>query len=92
MSSKPTYKDHIIFNDSLIAVLNKITSVKFNKPINLGMCILDFSKLLMYTRGQKSGILQFMSLFFNYCETMVLKVGSLFRKAVLLVPICEFYK
>ena len=30
--------------------------------------------------------------FFNYCKTMVLKVGSLFRKAVLLVPICEFYK
>ena len=45
-----------------------------------------------YTRGQKSRILQFMSHFSNYCETMVLKVGSLFRKAVLLVPICEFYK
>ena len=48
MFSKPTYKDHVIFNDNLIAVLNNIPSVKFNKPIYLGMCILDYSKLLMY--------------------------------------------
>ena len=49
MFSKPTYKDHIIFNEDLIAVLNNISSVKFDKPIYLGMCVLDYSKLLMYT-------------------------------------------
>ena len=48
MFSKPTYKDHVVFNDNLIAVLNNVPSVKFNKPIYLGMCILDYSKLLMY--------------------------------------------
>ena len=48
MYSKPTYKDHVVFNDTLIAVLNNILSVKFDKPIYLGMCILDYSKLLMH--------------------------------------------
>ena len=48
MFSKPTYKDHVVFNNDLIAVLNNIPSVKFDKPIYLGMCILDYSKLLMY--------------------------------------------
>ena len=48
MFSKPLYKDHIIFNDNLIGVLNNIPFVKFDKPIYLGMCILDCSKLLMY--------------------------------------------
>ena len=48
MFSKPNYKDHVVFNNDLIAVLNNITSVKFDKPIYLGMCILDYSKLLMY--------------------------------------------
>ena len=48
MFSKPTYKDHIIFNEDLTAVLNNVSSVKFDKPIYLGMCVLDYSKLLMY--------------------------------------------
>ena len=37
-----------MFNENLIAIQNNVPSVKFNKPIYLGMCILDFSKLLMY--------------------------------------------
>ena len=48
MFSKPLYKDHIIFNNNLLAVLNNIPSVKFDKPTYLGMCIIDYSKLLMY--------------------------------------------
>ena len=48
MFIKPLYKDHIIFNDNLIAVLNNIPFVKFDKPIYLEMCVLDYSKLLMY--------------------------------------------
>ena len=37
MFSKPLYKDHIMFSDNLIGVLNNISSVKFDKPIYLGM-------------------------------------------------------
>ena len=51
MFSKPLYKGHIRFSDNLIGVLNNISSVKFDKSIYLGMCticILDYSKLLMY--------------------------------------------
>ena len=48
MFSKPLYKDHIIFNNNLVGVLNNISSVKFDKRIYLGMCVLDYSKLLMY--------------------------------------------
>lgn len=48
MFSKPNYKDHVIFSPDLLAILTNVTSIKFNKPIYLGMCILDFSKLLMY--------------------------------------------
>ena len=33
MFSKPLYKDHAVFNDNLIAVLNNVSSVKFDKPI-----------------------------------------------------------
>lgn len=46
--SKPNFKDSIIFNENLVAIVNNVTSVKFNKPIYLGMCILDYSKQLMY--------------------------------------------
>ena len=46
--SKPNFKSVIPFKDNLIAVLNNIPSIKFDKPIYLGMCILDYSKLLMY--------------------------------------------
>ena len=46
--SKPKFKDSIIFNENFIAIVNNVTSIKFDKPIYLGMAILDYSKLLMY--------------------------------------------
>jgi hypothetical protein len=46
--SKPEFKDQVIFNEDLIAILNNVPSVKFNKPIYTGMCVLDYSKLVMY--------------------------------------------
>ena len=45
MFSKLLYKDHVVFNGNLIAVLNNVPSVKFDKPIYLGMCILDYSNV-----------------------------------------------
>ena len=46
--AKPNYESRTIFSDNLIAVHMKKTKLKLNKPIYLGMSILDLSKTLMY--------------------------------------------
>jgi len=47
--NKPKYKGCTIFkDDELIAVEMAKTKIKYNKPVYLGNCILDLSKLLMY--------------------------------------------
>jgi hypothetical protein len=46
--SRASFKDVIIFNDNFVGIQHKIPSILFNKPIYLGMTILDYSKLLMY--------------------------------------------
>ena len=43
--SKPNYQHRTIFCESLIAIHMKKTIIFFNKPVYLGMCILDLSKL-----------------------------------------------
>ena len=46
--AKPNYHHRTIFDENLIAVHMKRTSIKFNKPAYLGMRILDLSKTVMY--------------------------------------------
>ena len=46
--SKPNYKHRTIFCENLTAIHMKKTRLLFNKPVYLGMCILDLSKTLMY--------------------------------------------
>jgi hypothetical protein len=48
LAAKPNYDKCTIFDDNLIAVHMKRTKLIYNKPIYLGMCILDLSKTLMY--------------------------------------------
>ena len=48
LSTKPNYKSCKIFNENLISVHMKKTSLTMNKPVYLGMCILDLSKTIMY--------------------------------------------
>ena len=48
LSAKPNYKGCEIFNENLISVHMKKTSLTMNKPVYLGMCILDLSKTIMY--------------------------------------------
>ena len=48
LAAKPNFKHLNIFCEELIAVHMKKTSLIFNKPVYLGMCILDLSKTLMY--------------------------------------------
>ena len=46
--SKPNYQHRTIFCENLIAIHMKKARLLFNKPVYLGMCILDLSKTLMY--------------------------------------------
>ena len=46
--SKPNYERTTIFTENLIPMHMKKTELVFNKPVYLGMSILDISKTLMY--------------------------------------------
>ena len=46
--AKPNFRSRKIFNENLVSVHMKKTSLTMNKPVYLGMCILDLSKTIMY--------------------------------------------
>ena len=46
--AKPNYESRKIFNENLVSVHMKKTSLTMNKPVYLGMCILDLSKTIMF--------------------------------------------
>ena len=48
LAAKPNYYRCTIFDENLIAVHMKKTKLYFNKPVYLGMSILDLGKSLMY--------------------------------------------
>ena len=48
LSAKPNFKHCNIISEDLIAIHMKKTKLVFDKPVYLGMCILDLSKTLMY--------------------------------------------
>ena len=48
LAAKPNYDCCTIFDENLIAVHLKNTKLYLNKPVYLGMSILDLSKSLMY--------------------------------------------
>ena len=48
LTAKPNFKHLNIFCEELIAVHMKRTELKFDKPVYLGMYILDLSKIIMY--------------------------------------------
>ena len=48
LAAKPNFKHCTIFDENLVAIHKKKTKLIFNKPVYLGMCILDLSKTLMY--------------------------------------------
>ena len=52
--SKPNFNHRTILTENLIAVhkIMKKTKVYYNRPIYLGLCILDFSKTLMYETSE----------------------------------------
>ena len=48
LSAKPNFNHCNIFSENLVSIYMKKTKLVFNKPVYLGMCILDSSKTLMY--------------------------------------------
>jgi hypothetical protein len=48
LAAKPNYEHCTIFDENLVAIHMKPTKLKYDKPVYLGMCILDLSKTLMY--------------------------------------------
>ena len=48
LSAKPNFKHCNIFSKNLVAIHTKKTKLTFDKPVYLGMYILDLSKTLMY--------------------------------------------
>lgn len=48
MASRPYFKNFEIFTNELVACEMRKTQVKYNRPMIVGMCILDLSKVLMY--------------------------------------------
>ena len=48
LAAKPNFKHCNIFDKDLIAIHMKKTSLTMDKPVYLGMCILDLSKTLMF--------------------------------------------
>ena len=48
LAAKPNYNSRKIFNENLVSVHMKKTSLTMNKPVYLGMSILDLSKIVMY--------------------------------------------
>jgi len=48
LAALPNYESRTTFDENLVAVHMKQTTLVYCKPIYLGMCILDLSKTLMY--------------------------------------------
>ncbi|KYN21235.1 hypothetical protein ALC57_06399, partial [Trachymyrmex cornetzi] len=48
MIAKPNFHSRSVFAENLIAVEMRKLEVKFDKPIYVGMCILDISKVCLY--------------------------------------------
>ena len=46
--SKPSYMLHKIFGNNLLEIRKNRVALKLDKPAHIGMCILEFSKVLMY--------------------------------------------
>lgn len=46
--SLPNFKRNVIFNENLVAIELSKTNILMNRPITIGMSILDMSKVLMY--------------------------------------------
>ena len=47
-TSKPSYMSHKIFDNDLLAIHKSKLALMLRKPIYIGMCVLEQSKVLMH--------------------------------------------
>ena len=47
-TSKPSYISQKMFGSDLVAIRKRKVTLTLNKPAYIGMCILDWSKVLIY--------------------------------------------
>ncbi|XP_018401236.1 PREDICTED: uncharacterized protein LOC108778519 [Cyphomyrmex costatus] len=73
MIAKPNYHSRSVFAENLIAVELCKLKVKFNKPIYVGMCILDISKVCLYEFHHEYMV----HMFNKNCKIMYTDTGSL---------------
>ena len=73
MIAKPNFHSRSVFAENLIAVELRKLEVKFNKPIYVGMCILDISKVCLYEFHHE----YMLPLFHDKCKIMYTDTDSL---------------
>ena len=47
-TSKPSYMSYKIFGNNLVAIRRRKVVLKLNRPVYIGMCISEYSKVLIY--------------------------------------------
>ena len=45
--SKPTFESCAIFGDDLVAIESHLTDITINKPIYIGLCVLDIANFII---------------------------------------------
>jgi len=73
MIAKPNFHSRNVFSENLIAVELRKLEVKFYKPIYIGMCILDISKICLYEFHHEYMILMYR----DKCRVMYTDTDSL---------------
>ncbi|XP_070165613.1 uncharacterized protein [Polyergus mexicanus] len=73
MIAKPNFHSRSLFAEDLVAVELRKLEVKFNKPIYVGMCILDVSKIRLYEFHYE----YMLPLYRDKCRIMYIDMDSL---------------
>ena len=73
MIAQPNFHSRSVFSENLVAIEMRKLKVKFNKPIYVGMCILDISKTCLYEFHHEYMI----PLFRDKCKIMYTDTDSL---------------
>jgi len=71
--AKPNFHSQSVFSENLVAVELRKIKVKFNKPIYVGMCMLDLSKICLYEFHYEYMFL----LYRDKCKIMYTDIDSL---------------